>query len=113
MPKRADKTTEQDQVWRTHVSPKLLEKAHKVQAIIAAPTGRLLISTDLSSAEPRYVAQRMQDSLIDRGNSLTSVKQEQWEKAKKKYPKLFKWRKGMPNQKGGASSTNRISRFRI
>lgn len=91
LPKRADKTIGRDRIWRDLLPP-LKAESPKTRKIITAPPGYVLISTDLSAAEPRYVAQKMQNSLQDRGVTINQARKNAWRISERRNPDLFEWR---------------------
>lgn len=92
LPKKADKISGRDVIWRDQLPDKLFDMIPRARRIITAPAGRVIIAADLSSAEPRYAAQKMQNSLVDRGKRIEALRKEARLRLQLRYDDLLKWR---------------------
>lgn len=89
LPKKAEKPGI-NKTWIEKL-PAHLRQERKTRKIIAATPGHVLISMDLSNAEPRYCAVRMEQVLQDKGNRLIALRKGAWEESRARYPDLFRW----------------------
>lgn len=91
LPKRADEL-KTNKVWVNEL-PKPLDLGDtvKTRKVIAAKPGNILIAADLSNAEPRYAACKMEAALHDKGARIAKLRKQQWLRSQARYPDLFDW----------------------
>lgn len=91
LPKRADAVdlSDPDEAWRSSLPPGCAAY-HKTRDLFVARPGHLLVSIDLSAAEPRYLAMLFQRALNERDDGYHEEAAALQGRRKERYPVLVK-----------------------
>jgi len=89
LPKKADRKTDEDGAWRKMLPSQCVE-SETTRDIFVAKDGYVLVSLDLSAAEPRYLAILFQRALAEKETGYWGRHRALWALRRSRYPSLMK-----------------------